>query len=139
MDYSALAAYSDWIKPVVYHGCAGPRMKNRFVTTLSGGLLREFPAPEVVQALYSILGYDRVKEPGYDELAKRGHTPDYVYRETKRCVDGVGGKCGVYPGVGFDIPGQAAPSDPKVVYEATHQAFRAGGHGLIISREYDEM
>lgn len=93
----------------------------------------------MVQALYSILGYDRVKEPGYDELAKRGLTPDYVYRETKRCVDGVSGKCGVYPGVGFDIPGQAAPSEAKVVYEATRQAFRAGAQGLIISREYDEM
>jgi hypothetical protein len=45
----------------------------------------------------------------------------------------------VYPGVGFDIPGQAAPSDPETVCEATRKVFQAGAAGLIISREYDEM
>jgi hypothetical protein len=45
----------------------------------------------------------------------------------------------VYPGVGFDIPGQGAASDPETVYEATRKAFQAGAGGLIISREYDEM
>ena len=139
VDYSQMANYSDWIKPVVYHDVAGPRIKSSAIDTWSKGLMRESSPNETLQTLYGILGYDRAKEPSYDQLSKRGMTADYVYRETKRCVDDVAGKCQVYPGVGFDVPGQAAPSDPETVYQATSKAFQAGATGLIISREYDEM
>ena len=71
----------------------------------------------------------------------KGLSPDYVYRETKRCVDAVEGRVPVYAGLGFDIPWQQDnfPSDPKVVYQATVKAFEAGAKGLVVSREYDEM
>jgi hypothetical protein len=138
-DYSRMTNYSDWIKPVVYHDVAGPRIKSSTIDTWSKGILRESSPSDTLQMLYGILGYDRAKEPSYDELAKKGLSPDYVYRETRRCVDDVAGKCSVYPGVGFDIPGQGAPSKPETVYEATHNSLEAGAAGLIICREYDEM
>jgi len=138
-DYSKMAHYSDWIKPVVYHDVAGPRIKSSTIDPWTKGILRESSPNEALQMLYGMLGYDRSKEPSYDELTQRGLSPDYVFRETKRCVDDVAGRCSVYPGVGFDIPGQAAKSNPEAVYQATKKAFDAGAKGLIICREYDEM
>src|SRR5438270_5057064 len=129
-DYSKMANYSDWIKPVVYDDVAGPRIKSSTIDTWTKAILRESSPNEALQMLYGMLGYDRSKEPPYDELTKRGLSPDYVFRETKRCVDDVAGRCSVYPGVGFDIPGQGAKSNPEVVYEATRKAFDAGGKGL---------
>ena len=76
-----------------------------------------------------------------NDYGRTGLSPDYVYRETKRCVDAVEGRVPVYAGVGFDIPWQQEhfPSDPEVVYRATLKAFEAGAKGLVVSREYDEM
>jgi hypothetical protein len=70
-----------------------------------------------------------------------GLSPDYVYREVKQCVEGVGGRIPVYAGVGFDIPTDGNPmkSDAEKVHRATYRAFEAGASGLIVSREYDEM
>ena len=123
----------------VSHDVAGPRIKSSTIDTWSKGILRESSPNDTLRMLYGILGYDRAKEPSYDELAKKGLSPDYVYRETRRCVDDVAGKYGVYPGVGFDVTGQGAPSDPETVYQATHNSLAAGAAGLIICRECDEM
>lgn len=82
---------------------------------------------------------------GIKELPKKGLSPDYVYREIKRCVDGAKGKARVYAGIGIDVPTyvpngmERFPSKPEVVYEATRKAFEAGASGVIASREYDEM
>jgi hypothetical protein len=138
-DYAAMAKHSDWIKPVVYHEVAGPRFQSQAMDALTKGIAREVPATALLSAMYGILGYDAAKEPGWEDLTKRGFSSDYVFRETKRCVAAVAGACKVYPGVGFDVPNQAAPSTPESVYEATVRAFDAGADGLIISREYDEM
>jgi len=138
-DYARMSSYSDWIKPVVYHDVAGPRIKASTIDTWNKGIMRESTPNETLQMLYGILGLNRSKEPSYEQLSNRGLSPDYVYRETRRCVEDVAGKCAVYPGVGFDIPGQGAPSAPETVYEATAEALRAGASGLIICREYDEM
>lgn len=138
-DYSRMTGYSDWIKPVVYHDVAGPRVKDVMIDPLHKGMGREIPAAELLQVLYGVLGYDRQKEPAYDQLSSRGFSPDYVYRETKRCVDAVAGRCAVYSGVGFDVPLQPSASSPDLVYDACSEAFRAGAKGLVVSREYDEM
>jgi hypothetical protein len=75
-----------------------------------------------------------------------GFSPDYVFRETKRCVDGVGGKARVFPGIGFDIPfhlkdapPRPHPSNPAVLGEAVKQTFKAGADGIVVCREYQEM
>jgi hypothetical protein len=73
-----------------------------------------------------------------DELARKGFSPDYVYRETKRCVASANGKTKIYSGIGFDIPG-SPPDDPDKIYQATIKAFEAGAGGIVVSREYEEM
>jgi hypothetical protein len=40
--------------------------------------------------------------------------------------------------VGFDVPG-SPPDDPETIYRATLNAFAAGAHGIVVSREYEEM
>ena len=142
MDYAEMVSYSDWLKPVVYHDIAGPRIRNMHIGRLHTSVLKDMSEEQSLGLLYAIMGYDAKKEPGLDELDSKGLSPDYVYRETKRCVDAVEGKIPVYPGVGFDIPGHDGehfPSDTETLYRATYRAFEAGAKGLIVSREYDEM
>lgn len=141
MDYSEMADYSDWIKPVVYHDIAGPRAKTHFVEVQHNRGLKELSEQQILGLLYAFTGCDPDQEPGLGEMMKRGFSADYVYRETKRCVDGVAGRIPVYAGVGFDIPWQQRrfSSDSELVYQATLKAFEAGAAGLVVSREYDEM
>ncbi len=140
-DYSAMAEYSDWIKPVVYHDIAGPRIRDWGVRGWKQNTLAELSEPQILDLIYAVMGYDRDVEPALDELMTKGLSPDYVYRETRRCVEAVAGRIPVYPGLGFDIPWQQDnfPSDPRTVYDAAVKAFEAGARGLIVSREYDEM
>ncbi|MEZ4865499.1 MAG: hypothetical protein R3C14_29585 [Caldilineaceae bacterium] len=140
MDYAEMVHYSDWIKPVVYHDVAGPRL-HRDIGGLHETILRELSEEQILGLIYAFMGYDPQQEPTYDQLPTRGLSPNYVYRETKRCVDAVAGKVPVYAGVGFDIPWEKEhfPSDPATVYQATLKAFEAGAKGLVVSREYDEM
>lgn len=140
VDYAEMVPYSDWLKPVVYHDIAGPRIR-RDIARLHQRVLREISERQYLELLYDIMGYDKAAEPGLDELMTTGLSPDYVYRVTRQCVAGVGGRIPVYPGVGFDIPwnNEHFHSDPDKVYQATLKAFEAGAQGLIVSREYDEM
>jgi hypothetical protein len=146
-DYAEMAEYCDWIKPVVYHDITGPRLR-RATDQLRKSLLGELSGPQALALLYAINGYDAEIEPGYEELMEKGLGPEYVYRETRRCVEAVAARntgCTVYAGVGFDIPDYGRrpsdyfPSAPETVYKATLRAFEAGANGLVVSREYDEM
>jgi hypothetical protein len=139
-DYSKMVPYSDWLKPVVYHDIAGPRI-HRDTAKRSRKILRELSKPQQLQLLYAITGRDPKVEPEYHELAEQGLSPQYVYEETRRCVLGVDDQIPIYPGIGFDIPwkGERFPSEPERVYKATIKAFEAGASGLIVSREYGEM
>jgi hypothetical protein len=114
MTYREMADNMDFIKPILYHDIAGPRTRSM---------------------------YDTNVEPKLDELNSKGLGPDYVYRETKRCVQSVEGRTKIYAGIGIDIPGnnQTFSSNPEGVYQATRKAFEAGAAGVLISREYDEM
>jgi hypothetical protein len=139
MDYAEISTYSDWIKPVVYHDIAGVRIRNRYVEPLSHNIAADGSPAQLLSLLYTVLGYDPSVEPELDELTPQGMSPDYVYREVRRCVQQ--SSVPVYAGVGYDVPTDGNPirSDPKRVYEATRRAFEAGAAGLIVSREYDEM
>ena len=141
MDYAEIKHYSDWIKPVVYHDIAGVRIRNRYILPLSRTILRDTTPQQALALTYDVMGYDKEVEPDLDALPTTGMSPDYVYRETRRCVEAVNGEIPVYAGVGFDVPTDGNPmrSDPKRVYQATYRAFEAGAKGLIVSREYDEM
>jgi len=137
-DYSALADSADWIKPVVYHQCAGWRVRKR-VEEQVRSWLGDFEAEDAFQIIKTLHGYSG--QPGYAE-AEAGFTPEYVYREIDRCVREVDGKCQVLSGMGFDVPHfERTIEDPDAdqVYESVVRSFDAGADGLLISREYVEM
>jgi len=85
------------------------------------------------------MGY---KERSYDEIPYTGLSSDYVYRETKRALEGVAGtKTQIWPGLDIDIPTEENNSKrtPQSVKDAVTAAFRAGAPGIILSRKYSEM
>ena len=71
-----------------------------------------------------------------------GLSADYVFRETKRALNGVAGtKCKIYPGIDIDIPTEAnqKKTSPDDVYAATTAGLKAGADGILFSRKYSEM
>jgi hypothetical protein len=108
-------------------------------------ILQELTTEQGLGLYYSFFGYDAKTEPVANQLAEKGLSPDYVYRETKRAVTGVNGKADIYAGIGLDIPKGSGwgtdkwQSDPEEVYRATKLAFDAGGKGVVASREYEEI
>jgi hypothetical protein len=141
MTYGEMAAYSDFIKPIVYHDILGPRVRWWVLDRLQKSVLGEVSLEESLDLYYDTFGYDRKREPSLERLDQTGFSSDYVYRETKRTVLEAAGKAKVYPGIGFDVPwnGKHYPSEPENVYQAVRKGFEAGADGIVISREYDEM
>jgi hypothetical protein len=74
-------------------------------------------------------------------LPKTGMPAEYVYRETKRALDDVQGKCKIYPGIDIDIPTAKGEKETTAedTYASTAAALRAGAQGLVLSRKYSEM
>jgi hypothetical protein len=82
------------------------------------------------------------KERSYDQIARTGLSPDYIYRETRRALEGVAGsKTQIWPGIDIDIPTEPGHNKctPESVKEAVTAAFRAGAPGVILSRKYSKM
>jgi hypothetical protein len=142
--YGEMADSCDFVKPILYHEIAGPRFNNWYINQLGKTILRELDDQQSLKLFYAIFGHDPKNQPTLDQLDERGFTPEYVYRETKRCVDAVKGKARVYSGIGLDIPkgggwgNEFWHSDPESVYEAVCRSFDAGAAGIVISREYEE-
>ena len=80
-------------------------------------------------------------EAPLDKLATSGLSPDYVFRETQRALAGVKGKCLILPGIDINLPTgkNSRKASPEDSYAATLAAFKAGSHGVILSRKYSEM
>lgn len=141
MSYAEMAPYSDFIKFIAYHDVLGPRIRSWYLARLQRTVLSELSLKESLDAYYDIFGYDKTKEPSVDELATKGFSSDYVFRETRRSVASADGKTKIYTGIGFDVPwgSNPLPADPEVVYECVKKAFAGGGAGIVVSREYEEM
>src|SRR5262249_43496210 len=139
MSFADMASYSDFIKIILYHDVAAPRVRNWYLETLHRGILSEVPLEESLNLYYDLVGYDKSAEPKVDEMTSRGFSPEYVFRETKRSVASAAGKTKLYSGIGFNVPGEPRNTDPENVYKAVHRAFDAGAAGVVISREYEEM
>lgn len=143
-DYAEMTESNDFIKLILYHDIAGPRVMGK-IANLRKHVLRELTEEQGLHLYYSIFGYDPRVEPSAENLAAEGLSPDYVYRETKRAVDRVEGKSAVYAGIGLDIPKGGGwgtdqwQSDPEDVYLATRKTFEARGQGVVASREYEEI
>jgi hypothetical protein len=137
LDLKELANYSDYLKMTVYHNLGGTRMAT-YMDSVTKTIYRDMPMNEALEYEYRIMNY---RERGYDQLPYTGLSPDYVYRETKRCVEAVAGtKTEIWPGIDMGIPIQEDYSKvtPQSVKEVILAAYRGGGQGLVISRKYSE-
>jgi hypothetical protein len=143
-DYASMTASNDFIKLILYHDIAGPRVLGK-IKRLRDHVLGELTTEQSLDLYYAFFGYDPEVEAGAENLAERGLSPEYVYRETRRAAAGVQGGAAIYAGIGMDIPKgggwgtQKWKSDPDDVYLATRRTFEAGGKGVVASREYEEI
>jgi len=135
IDYRKMGEYVDFLKPVIYQKVAGQRMI-QYLNSVSQGALSDFGPEGALQLLYQLQGFDG---PPLAQLGEEGFSIDYVYRETRRCVEGLAGKALTLAGPGFNIGGKHSSDTPDFVYETINACFEAGADGLIVSREYDEM
>jgi hypothetical protein len=149
LSYADVVPYTDFIKPILYHDIFGPRLRWWHLERLKLGPLAEVPLVQALDLFYALRGYDPAQSPALGELDRRGFGADYVARETRRIVATVQDTCAVIPGIGVDVPdniqrpnppsGGTFASRPEVLREVVTAAFGAGGRGILISREYDEM
>lgn len=143
-DYAALAGYTDFIKPILYHDVMGSRL-SAAAGEWSRRVLPPLAAPEVLELFAAFNGWQGAARPDRAQLATEGLPPAYVGHETQRIVARVGRRADVIPGIGFDVPTRTAgkmgvlPSDPAKIEAAIDAAREAGAAGVLLSREYDEM
>jgi hypothetical protein len=142
--YQDMTEHVDFIKPILYHDILGPRLKSNYLDALGQGLLRELSLEQSLGLFYAWFRHSPKAEPTLDGL-ENGLSPEYVYRETKRAVDGAAGRAAVYSGIGLDIPSGSGwgtdvwQTDPDEVYAVVSKAFQAGAVGIVASREYEEI
>ncbi|MBI4875401.1 MAG: hypothetical protein HY822_12275 [Acidobacteria bacterium] len=137
-DMKELAQCSDFLKMVMYHNCGGERMAS-YIDSVAGTIYGDLPKQEALDFEYRILDY---RERAYEQIPFTGLSADYVYREAKRAMDGAAGTSVlVWPGIDIDIPtGKSqSKSTRQGTKDAVLAAFRAGAHGVILSRKYSEM
>ncbi len=145
-DLSEMAAYHDFIKVPLYYNCGGPRMAS-YIESVSETVWGDVPPDELLQYHYRVLNYD---EAPYKDLRRAGLYRSFVYRESKRAMDGArGAAVSILPGIEIDIPllradlagapAEVARCTREGVKDVVKQAFRAEVPGVILSREYTEM
>lgn len=137
-DLKVLSQYSDFLKIVMYHNCGGERMAS-YIDSVQAHLYGDLSKQEALDFHYRILNY---REGSYERLPFTGLSADYVYRETKRAVEGVADtKTQIWPGIDIDIPTGLKHSrcTPAATREAVLAALRGGAHGVLLSRKYSEM
>jgi hypothetical protein len=141
MSYAEMAPHSDFIKFIAYHDILGPRIRYWYLDRFQKTILGELSLEESLDLYYDLFGYDKSVEPKLNELATKGFSPDYVFRETKRSVASAENKTKIYTGIGFDVPwgNRHVDANPEEVYQCVLKAFEAGATGIVVSREYEEM
>lgn len=137
-DYEDLATRADFLKVVAYNNAGGERYAS-FIKTIGSTMFRDVPLEELMRFNNHLLNYGN--EAPLDQLATDGLSADYVYRETRRAIDGSKGKCKILTGIDVNIPIKKTSrfASPDDTYQATLAAMKAGGDGLILSRKYSEM
>jgi hypothetical protein len=135
--YDRFTSYADFIKPVLYNNAAGPRYA-AYINGVGSTIFADVPKDQLLELHNHWLNYE---EKPLAEIPNAGLSADYVYRETKRALDDVAGKCKIYPGIDVDIPTTAdqKQTTPDDVEAATTAALKAGAQGVIFSRKYSEM
>jgi hypothetical protein len=138
IDFTDIADYSDFVKPVLYNSCAGYRLRDH-VRRVTRGIFRGVDEQTVFDLYRAVLGYD--ENVPVEELPGLGLSPDYVLRETRRTVRAVGGKARVYPGLDINVasPPHAKRAAPHDVRSSVRAALEGGAEGIVLSRKYAEM
>ncbi len=137
-DVQVLSENADFLKMVMYHNCGGPRMAS-YIHRICAGAFADFTPEQMLGFEYRVMNY---QERGYDQIPYTGLSSDYVFRETKRCVEAAAStKTVIWPGIDIDIPTDEShsKSTPEGTRDAVIAAFRAGAPGVILSRKYSEM
>jgi hypothetical protein len=141
-DFNRYTQYADFLKPVLYNNCAGPRYAH-YIEKVDSTVFHDLPKDELLRVNNHWLDYDGMsaEEMSLAKIPKDGLPAEYVFRETKRSLQDVQGKCKIYPGIDIDIPTASGDkqTEPKDVYEATAAALKAGAQGIVFSRKYSEM
>ena len=122
----------------MYNNCGGERMA-LYVDNIGSAMYRDISKQSLLDFNYEVMN---IKEGNYEQIPHTGLSPDYVFRETKRALDGVAGtKTLIWPGIDIDIPTEPGNSKctPQSVGAAVQAAFRAGAPGVLLSRKYSEM
>jgi hypothetical protein len=137
-DYPEFAKVADYLKIVVYNNCGGPRYAN-YIDNVASTIFHDVPKDELERLHNEWLDYPN--EAPLKDLPAKGLSADYVFRETRRALTDVKGKCKIYPGIDIDIPTGAREKQttPEDVFASTTAAFKAGAEGVIFSRKYSEM
>lgn len=138
-NYADLAKIADFLKVVVYDNCGGERYAS-FIRNAGSIVFRDVPPEELMRFNNYLLNYSEAEASIYD-LPKAGLSPDYVYRETRRALDGVRGACDILPGIDVNIPTgrNSKLASPDDTYATAMAALKAGAQGVILSRKYSEM
>ncbi len=137
-DLRELASYSDFLKIVMYHNCAGERMAS-YIDSVQEHIFRDMSKEEALSFHYRVMNY---AERGYEQIPYTGFSAGYVERETRRALAGVAGtRTQIWPGIDIDIPTalEHSRSTPPGTKAAVLAALRAGAHGVLLSRKYSEM
>jgi len=137
-DLAAISPYSDFLKVVIYHNCAGERMAS-YIDHVSATLYGDVPKEELLEFHYRVLNY---REKGLADIPETGFSADYVYRECQRAREGLkGSHTQLWPGIDIDIPTAKghSKSTPSGTHDAVLAAVRAGADGVLLSRKYSEM
>jgi hypothetical protein len=145
VNYTEMAEYADFIKPILYHDINGPRLRWWVIEEMQKRWLKDMTRSEALEFFYNSLGYLPESRIGLNALEREGMGPEYVYSEMKRCVQQVNGKAQAIAGIGIDVPWHAPggmqpyPSDPERLRRSVYEASEAGADGFLASRDYDEM
>jgi hypothetical protein len=139
--FDKFTEYADFLKPVLYNNCAGPRYAT-YLSRVNETVFRDLPPEELFELNNQLLNYEGMNPPlSMKSLATSGFPAEYVFRETKRALDDVKAKCKIYPGIDIDIPTEKGEKEtmPEDVRAATLAALEAGAEGVVLSRKYSEM
>jgi len=136
-DYAKTKEHADFIKPAIYNNSGGPRMAE-FLDQLHATIFHDGKPEDFLPLYYKMMN---IEEAPFAKLSTAGLSSDYVYRETKRAVAGVGADVAVYPGLDIDIPTKPGEkhTTPDDVRKAVKAAISAGAEGVVLSRRYAEM
>ena len=136
-DYAKLAGYADFLKIASYNNAGGPRMSH-FIDRLCSTVFADASPSDLEPLYYKMMGY---KEAPLSQIFTNGLSPEYVATETKRAIEGTGGRVQIYPGIDIDVPTARGEkhTTPEDVRAATKIAFSSGANGIVLSREYHEM